>query len=69
MESVFTPDQLFAPDVVADPYPAIANIRDRSPFNCVMLPAGLVPGIEEEMRSWALLKYDDVYGVLRSALA
>lgn len=62
---VFTPDQLSTRDVIADPYPAYSQLRDRSPFNYVDLPAGAVPGIERAIRAWAFMKYDDVYGALR----
>src|SRR5216684_2848628 len=62
---VFTPDQLSTRDVIANPYPAYSQLRDRSPFSYVDLPAGTVPGIEGEIRAWALMKYDDVYGALR----
>jgi len=65
METVITPDQLLAPEVTADPYSAYRQLRDRSPFNYVALPAGVIPGLEEPIRAWAFLKYDDVYGALR----
>jgi cytochrome P450 len=60
-----TPDQLSTREVISDPYPAYCQLRDRSPFYYVDLPAGSVPGIEEPIRSWALMKYADVYGALR----
>lgn len=62
---VLTPNQLSTREVIANPYPAYSQLRDRSPFSYVDLPAGAVPGIEEEIRAWALMKYDDVYGALR----
>jgi cytochrome P450 len=65
VHQVFVPDDLFTADVIADPYPAYRQLRERSPFNGLMLPGGLVPGIEGDMRTWALLKHHDVYGVLR----
>ena len=64
METVITPDQLSTREVIRDPYPAYRQLRDRSPFYYVELPAGSVPGIEEQSR-WALMKYADVYGALR----
>ena len=64
METVITPDQLSTREVISDPYPAYRQLRDRSPFYYVELPAGSVPGIEEQSR-WALMKYADVYGALR----
>ena len=65
MEAVITPDQLSAQDLMADPYPVYRALRERSPFNYVDLPAGLIPGIDEPLRAWAFLKYDDVYNALR----
>ncbi len=65
METVIVPDQLSTPEVIADPYPAYRQLRDRSPVNYVFIPAGALPGVEEPIRAWALLKYDDVYSALR----
>src|SRR6516225_11422064 len=65
MDAVITPDYLSTREVIADPYPAYRQLRDQSPFNYVDFPAGVVPGIEGPIRSWALMKYADVYGVLR----
>lgn len=61
----FTPDQLSTAAVIADPYPAYQQFRDHTPLHYVDLPAGKVPGIDEPIRAWALMKYDDVYGALR----
>jgi cytochrome P450 len=65
VDTVITPDYLSTREVVADPYPAYRQLRDQSPFNYLDLPAGTVPGIEGPLRSWALMKYADVYSVLR----
>jgi len=65
VETVITPDYLSTREVIADPYSAYSQLRDRSPFNYVDLPAGTVPGIEGPIQSWALMKYNDVYSVLR----
>jgi cytochrome P450 len=59
------PDDLSTREVISDPYPAYRQLRDRSPLNCQDLPAGSVPGIEHPLRSWALMKYVDVYRALR----
>ena len=63
--AVFSPDQLITPDVIADPYSAYRQLRDRSPVNYLFLPGGIVPGINEPLRAWALLKHADVYTALR----
>jgi hypothetical protein len=67
MESTlaFSPDQLNTPAAIADPYPFYRRLRDRSPVNYIHLPGGIFPGIDEPVRAWALMKYDDVYGALR----
>ncbi len=57
--------QLSTPEVIADPYAAYRQLRDRSPVNYVFIQAGALPGVEEPIRAWALLKYDDVYRALR----
>jgi cytochrome P450 len=63
--TVFTADQLSIPAVAADPYPVYRQLREHTPLNYIDLPVGTVPGIEEPLRAWALMKYDDVYGTLR----
>jgi cytochrome P450 len=65
METAITPDQLSTPEVIADPYPAYRQLREHSPINYTFIPAGALPGLDEPIRAWALLKYDDVYGALR----
>jgi cytochrome P450 len=65
VNTAITPDYLSTREVLADPYPAYRQLRDRSPFNYLAFPAGTVPGIEGPIRSWALMKYADVYSALR----
>lgn len=62
---VFTPEQLWMPGFVANPYPTYHHLRDQSPLNYMLLPAGAVPGVNEPLRGWALMKHDDVYSALR----
>ncbi len=50
---------------VADPYPTYQQMRDQTPMEMIFLPAGVVPGIDEPLRAWALMKYEDVYNALR----
>jgi cytochrome P450 len=47
------------------PYPTYHHLRDQSPLNYIFLPAGAVTGLNEPIRGWALMKYDDVYNALR----
>ena len=65
MDTAITPDYLSTREVIADPYSAYHQLRDQSPFKYVDLPAGTVPGIEGPVRSWALMRYGDVYSALR----
>ena len=62
---VITADQLSTPEVIANPYPYYHELREQSPVNYIFLQAGAVAGIDEPIRSWALMKYEDVYGALR----
>lgn len=57
--------QLSTPHMIADPYPVYRQLRDRTPLNCAWLAAGALPGVEQPIRAWALMRYDDVYGALR----
>jgi cytochrome P450 len=63
--AALTADYLATPDSIADPYPAYQQLRDQSPVNYLFLPGGLIPGIDEPLRSWGLMKFADVYGALR----
>jgi hypothetical protein len=63
--TTIAPDELLKLEIIADPYPAYRQLRDSSPFKYVDVPAGSFPGIEGPLRSWALMKYSDVYGALR----
>jgi len=58
-------DDLVTAAVVADPYPAYRELRDRSPVRYLYVPDGAVPGCPERMQAWAVMKYQDVRGVLR----
>jgi cytochrome P450 len=64
MEKVFTPDQFATPEVIANPYPAYSQLRDRSPISFVVRP-GSLPGVGQDVRGWIFLRYDDVYRALR----
>lgn len=50
---------------LADPYPTYAQLRDQTPVEFAFLPGGMVPGFDEPLGSWALMKHDDVYNALR----
>jgi len=50
---------------VANPYPAYLEMRPQSPMLMEFLPAGIVPGLDEPLKSWTIMTYDDVLAVLR----
>jgi cytochrome P450 len=56
------PEELSKREVISDPYPVYRRLRERSPFNYII---GSFPGINGPLRSWALMKYSDVYGAVR----
>ena len=60
-----TADQLTMREVIADPYSAYRQLREQSPFNYIFVPAGSQPGLEQPIKAWAFLKFNDVYGALR----
>jgi len=59
-------EDLTRPEVVADPYPWYAALRDRSPvFGYTDWPPGTVPGQDPPVRAWALLGYEQVAAAAR----
>ncbi len=48
-----------------DPYPTYQEMRDQSPVLMEFIPGGIVPGLNESLKAWALMKHDDVYAALR----
>ena len=56
-----TAEQLSAPEVIADPYPFYAALREQSPvYGYRDLPPGTVPGADEPPPAWALLTHEQV---------
>ncbi|MGH7964614.1 MAG: hypothetical protein ACRERD_22855, partial [Candidatus Binatia bacterium] len=58
-------DLLMKTAMMADPYPVYRQLRDRSPVQYVSMQAGILPGLDAPIQSWALMKHDDVYNALR----
>ncbi len=50
---------------VTDPYPTYQQMRDQTPMEMIFVPAGIVPGLDEPLKAWALMKHTDVYNALR----
>ena len=45
---------------LANPYPTYSEMRDQSPVQMEFIPGGIVPGLDEPIKAWALMKYNDV---------
>jgi len=59
-------EDLSLPEVIADPYPFYAALRQRSPlYGYSDLPPGTVPGDDEAPSSWAVLRHDQVVEVAK----
>lgn len=55
------PRDLATPAIIANPYPAYDALRANSPVSGYAdWPPGTVPGQDEPLQAWALLKYDQV---------
>ena len=64
-QRTYTPDELWKPDVIADPYPAYAQFRDAGPVQYTLLPRGAVEGVDEPVTAWALMRHEDAIAALR----
>jgi cytochrome P450 len=59
-------ESLASPEAVANPYPVYARHRDESPVPGYKdWPPGTVPGMDEPVEAWALLRYPDVLAAAR----
>ncbi|MBI3247405.1 MAG: cytochrome P450 [Deltaproteobacteria bacterium] len=50
---------------LTNPYPTYSELREQSPVCMEFVPGGVVPGLDEPLAAWALMRHDDVYGALR----
>ena len=50
---------------LVDPYPTYQEMRNQSPVLMEFIPGGIVPGLNDPIKAWALMKHDDVYTALR----
>ena len=63
----FTAKDLNRPEVIANPYPYYALLRDLPPqFGLKDWPPGTVPGQDIPEPSWVFLKYEDVVAVAKN---
>jgi cytochrome P450 len=59
-------EMLPTPEGIANPFPIYERLRDRSPLPGYRdWPPGTVPGLDEPVTAWALLRYDDVLAAVR----
>ena len=64
--SLYDAATLATPEVIADPYPAYEALRSESPLSgYVDYPPGTVPGVDEPVTAWALLKHEHVVAAAR----
>ena len=57
----FDVTQLTLPEVIANPYPYYAKLRDRPPqFGLLDYPPGTIPGVDSPHPAWVFLRYEDV---------
>jgi cytochrome P450 len=60
-----SPDVLWTPEGIANPYPAYRAFRDTSPVRYLRLPAGAITGRSEALYAFALMRHADVLAVIR----
>ncbi|MGQ0699594.1 MAG: cytochrome P450 [Panacagrimonas sp.] len=66
MGSAIDPRDLVTPAIIANPYPAYDALRANSPVSGYAdWPPGTVPGHDEPLRAWALLKHEHVLAAAR----
>lgn len=59
-----------SPQTIADPYPVYAQLRELTPlYGYRDYPPGTVPGQDEAVTAWILMKYADVAAAARDHLA
>ena len=63
----FSVASLNSPEVIRNPYPYYAKLRDRPPqFGLLDFPPGTIPGQDEPRPAWAFLRHEDVAFVARN---
>ncbi|MGJ8670113.1 MAG: cytochrome P450 [Oceanococcus sp.] len=62
----FQVTDLIDPEVIANPYPYYAVLRERMPeFGLLDYPPGTMPGFDEPNPAWVFTRYNDVAGVMK----
>lgn len=63
----FPIEQLVTPEVIANPYPYYAMLRDEPlQFGLLDFPPGTIPGQDQPHPAWAIFKYEDVAAAAKS---
>ena len=66
IDDEFQSRDLYAPDVIANPYPYYQALRDQPiQFGLEDYPPGTVPGVDKPHPAWVVLKHADVVDVCR----
>ncbi|MEM9725234.1 MAG: cytochrome P450 [Pseudomonadota bacterium] len=59
---------LYSPEVIANPYPYYAALRDRPiQFGLEDYPPGTIPGVDTPRPAWVILKHEHVFEVCKRA--
>src|SRR5262249_19190687 len=59
------PDQLADRALFENPYPVYQELRERSPVEYELIPAGKLDGHAEAVRAWALMRFADGQAAMR----
>ena len=63
----FSVDRLTSPEVIANPYPYYAILREQIPqFGLMDYPPGTIPGVDQPRPAWAFLKHKDIVEIARN---
>lgn len=63
----FSVIELNTPDVIGNPYPYYAALREQAPaFGLLDFPPGTIPGKDEPRPAWAFLRHEDVSYIARN---
>ncbi|MDC0672503.1 cytochrome P450 [Nannocystis radixulma] len=69
MIATISPDELGTPEVIADPFPAYAALRDASPLRYPRVRADKTNAHSESSYAWALMRHADIMSALRDPAA
>lgn len=65
MTATIHPEDLSTPEMIANPYPAYRELRDRSPVFYPRVPANETNAQREPTCAWAVMRYSDIMSIVR----